>query len=561
MTAMEWKKRMPVGTDDFKRLREECYFVDKTRFIRDLLDNHGDVTLITRPRRFGKSMAMSMLSYFFKLENAQENRRLFDETEIERLGERYMQEQGQWPVVMLSLKSIKPLKYSSMVAQTAIAMHNVYAQYRYLVTEHFLQGDDYEAYQDILYERAGEDQLQASLGNLLRYLQAYHGKQVILLLDEYDTPIQAGWSAKESYYEEAISFMRTFLTEALKGNTALKFGVLTGVLRVAKESIFSALNNLEVSTVVKGKYADIFGFTQEEVEGMARELGYESKLGELKEWYDGYSFSGKEIYNPWSVVNYFANHCELDIFWLNTSGNEIIAHMMQYASHEDEENVEALLRGETLHVSVDEGVIYRDIYENSDELYTMLLTTGYLKAIRTYWEAGDVSCDVAIPNQEVQTVYRKEIKKRYTKRIGRGRLALVLRALLDGKAQEFAEGLGKYLEQIASFHDTAERESFYHGFVLGIMAWLMPKYHVVSNRESGYGRFDLGIFPKEKGIPGIVMEFKVAETEDGLEQAAKEAAAQIAEKHYLAEFEAQGVENVWKYGIAFCGKKICLLQG
>lgn len=555
---MEMQKRLPVGIDDFRKMRENCYFVDKTRFIKEFLDNYGDVTLITRPRRFGKSMALSMLSYFFTLENAEENRKLFAGTDIERAGARYMAEQGQWPVVMLSLKDLKPLTYKSMLAQMAIVMHRLYACHRYLLDD-FLQGEDFAAFQDILYERAREDKLQASLSDLLCFLQHYHGKQVILLLDEYDSPIQAAWSAKESYYDEAIAFMRGFLTSALKGNTALRFGVLTGVLRVAKESIFSALNNLKVSTVVRGRYGDIFGFTEEEVTALAKELGYEDKLEEIRVWYDGYAFSGQEIYNPWSVINYFDDACQPGIFWLNTSGNGIIAEMMQHAGKEDEQKILSLLEGKSLRIYVDEGVIYTEIYQDPDALYTMLLTTGYLKAVRTELVAGDTFCDVKIPNREVRVVYRKEVLNRYSRRLGRSGLEEIVTCLLRGEAEEFAAGLGKYLEQIASFHDTGERESFYHGFVLGLMAWLMPRYRVVSNRESGYGRFDIGVFPKEENLPGLILEFKVAETEAELERAVHEALAQIEEKHYISEFEAQGVRNVWQYGVAFCGKRVKLL--
>ena len=552
------QKRLPVGIDDFKEMRENCYFVDKTRFIKDVLDNCGYVTLITRPRRFGKSMAMSMLSYFFKLENAEGNRKLFEGTDIEKAGERYMAEQGQWPVVMLSLKDVKPLDYKSMLAQMAIVMHRLYAYHRYLL-EDFLQGEDFAAFQDILYERATKDKLQTSLSDLLYFLQRYHGKQVILLLDEYDSPIQAAWSAKESYYDEAISFMRGFLTGALKGNTALRFGILTGVLRVAKESIFSALNNLKVSTVVRGRYGDIFGFTAEEVAGLARELGHEDRLEEIRSWYDGYAFSGHEIYNPWSVINYFDDGCQPGIFWLNTSSNDIVAQLMAQATVADEKRLLRLLEGGTIDINIQEGVIYSDIYKTKDALYTMLLTTGYLKALRTELVSGQTYCELAIPNMEVRAVYEAEIVNRCRGQMERSDLYVILKHLLAGRSEQFQEGLGKYLEQIASFHDTAERESFYHGFVLGIMAWLMPKYQVVSNRESGYGRFDIGIFPKEAGIPGLMLEFKVASTEAELERAASEALAQMEKNHYPAEFEARGVQEIWQYGVAFCGKRVKLL--
>ena len=553
------KTRLPVGVDDFKELVQGNFLtVDKTRFIKELLDDSAKVTLITRPRRFGKSMAMSMLNYFFTLEDAEENRGLFAGTDIERAGEKYMQEQGQWPVVLLSLKDIKPLTYESMTTQIGFVLQKAYDEHRYLLDCNFLDEEKYKYYKNVLYGEATVDELQSSLGNLLDFLQRYHGRPVILLIDEYDAPIQAAWSAPNSYYDEAIAFMRTFLTSALKGNTSLRFGVLTGVLRIAKESIFSALNNLEVSTVVRGKYADSFGFTPEETAKMAKDLGREDKISELREWYDGYIFSGCELYNPWSVVNYFASGCITDIFWLNTSGNGIIAELVSHAREADTKKLIKLFQGEVLSISVNEGVIYTDIYSDPDALYTMLLTTGYLKSVETTLVEGEFLCKVKIPNREVRVVYRREILKRFSKGIGRSDLAETLEYLLAGDGEEFAQGLGRYLENIASFHDTAERESFYHGFVLGILAWLVPQYRVVSNREAGYGRFDLGIFPRETGIPGIVMEFKVADSEDTLAETARQALAQIEEKDYLAEFRAQGVEAVWCYGVAFCGKKVWL---
>ena len=556
------EKKLPVGVDDFKELNTGDFFtVDKTRFIKELLADKAKVTLITRPRRFGKSMAMSMLKYFFSLEGAEENRTLFAGTDIERAGDPYMQEQGQWPVVLLSLKDIKPLTYDAMVEQMAIRMRELYKQYAYLLDENALGGADHGAFQDIICGRATENDLQFALSSLLSYLHEYHGKPVILLIDEYDAPIQAAWSAPSSYYDEAIAFMRTFFTSALKGNTSLHFGVLTGVLRIAKESIFSALNNLAVSSVVKGKYADSFGFTAEETAKLAADLGREDKLPELKEWYDGYVFSGYEIYNPWSVVNYFASGCSTDIFWLNTSGNGIIADLVAQAKSKDMIRLRQLLEGRTFNICVNEGIIYTDIYSDPDALYTMLLTTGYLKSVETKLVEGEPWCKVMIPNREIRVVYRREILVRYSKGIGRSGLAETLECLLSGDAEEFALGLGHYLEAMASLHDTAEKEAFYHGFVLGIMTWLMPKYRVVSNRESGYGRFDIGIFPREQGIPGIVMEFKVADSEAALEETAQRALAQVDAKDYLAEFREQGVTEVWRYGVAFCGKKIWLAAG
>ena len=552
-------RRIPVGVDDFKTLREECYFVDKTRFIKELIDGRSEVTLITRPRRFGKTLTMSMLYYFFTNENVEENRKLFEETEIAGCGERYMREQGQRPVVFLTLNDAKNMDMPTMIERLRRIMSEVYDNFSYIITEDStLNQGEKDYYEKILSGNGNRNEIEDSLRRLSVFLYKYYGKKVVILLDEYDVPAQQGW--QYDFHKDAISFTRNFMGAAFKSNPALDFGIITGVLRIAKETIFSSLNNIEVSSVAGGRFADIFGFTQSEVEKMAKDLGKSDNTAEIKHWYDGYIFSGQEIYNPWSVINYFQQGCKPQVFWLNTSGNAIIGEMMEHADSEDDEKLISLLNGDSIETIVDEAVIYSDIYTNKDALYTMLLTAGYLKATENRIEDGEHICTLAIPNREIATVYRKEIINRYRGKMSRTDLRNILISLTTGDDEKFSSGLQKYLEQIASFHDVANKESFYHGFLLGLTAWFMPKYRIKSNRESGYGRFDLGIFPTTQEQTGVIMEFKVADSEVTLEKTAKDALSQIEKRDYLAEFREQGVTNVWKYGIAFYGKKVQVIR-
>ena len=553
-------RRIPVGVDDFKSLREECYFVDKTRFIKELIDERSKVTLITRPRRFGKTITMSMLYYFFTNENIEENRKLFEETEIAAYGERYIKEQGKRPVIFLTLNDAKNMDMPTMIERLGRIMSEVYSNFFYLSasTSPLTQGEkDY--YEKILNAKASQTEIEDSLRLLSSLLYKYHRKKVVILLDEYDVPAQQGW--QYDFHKDTITFTRNFMGAAFKSNPALDFAVITGVLRIAKETIFSSLNNIEVSSVAGGRFADIFGFTQSEVEKMAKDLGKSDCTAEIKHWYDGYMFSGQEIYNPWSVINYFQQGCKPQVFWLNTSGNAIIGEMMEHADNEDDEKLISLLNGSSIETIVDEAVVYSDIYTNKDALYTMLLTAGYLKATENRIEDGEHICTLAIPNREIATVYRKEIINRYRGKMSRTDLRNILISLTKGDDEKFSSGLQKYLEQIASFHDVANKESFYNGFLLGLTAWFMPKYRIKSNRESGYGRFDLGIFPTTHEDSGVIMEFKVADSEVALEKTAKEALAQIEKQDYMAEFREQGIKNVWKYGIAFYGKKLHIIRG
>jgi hypothetical protein len=553
---MKKSTTMPIGIDDFKKVCEEYYYVDKTSFIKTLIDGHSQVTLITRPRRFGKTLSLSMLKYFFSLEGAEENRKLFEESDIAQAGKQYMSLQGTKPVIFLTLKDIKQADFSSMMENFGILMGSVYNAFRFLLDGAVLYPEEKEYFQSILYRKASHVDLQFSLKKLTSYLRRYYNKPVLVLLDEYDAPIQAAWDY--NYYDDAIVFMRNYLSLVLKSNVDLDFAVVTGVLRIAKESIFSSLNNLKVSSVVGGGLPDVVGFTNEEIKQIAMDFSCPEKFAEIKAWYDGYNFSGHEIYNPWSVINYFDNNCQPATYWGNTSSNNILHTLLKNATNAQARDLTELLHGKKIKARLDEGVIYEDIHKNRNALNSMLLTTGYLTMVdypNPY--DGDLRGTMRIPNQEIQFLFKREVMN-YLETISTEDSELLenlLDNLLTGNITEFAAGLKKYLKLMVSYYDTANRESFYHGLLLGLLATLIPRYEVLSNRESGYGRFDVAVFPNKGQDIGVLMEFKVAETEAQLSEKAEEALAQIEANEYLTEFENRNVSTVWQYGISFCGKK------
>ena len=556
---MKQHKRMPVGVDDFKKLREGYYFVDKTRFIQELIDGHSDVTLITRPRRFGKTLTMSMLYYFFTNENAEENRKLFDGCAIAEAGEAYMEEQGSRPVIFLTLKDVKADTWDSLILNLKSVLQTLYLEFRGLLACEALDEAERNFFSRIKDMEAAPEQMQFAISNLLRYLCLCYGRKPILLIDEYDAPIQSAWES--GYYDKAIGFFRNFLSAALKSNPALDFAVLTGVLRISKESIFSALNNLKVSSVVRGDYADIMGFTGQEVGKMAAELGYADKTDEIKEWYDGYNLSGQEIYNPWSVINYFDEGGKPGTYWVNTSGNIILKSMLERVDEERQSDLWGLVQGKTVRSMLNEGLLYDDIYENKDALYTMLLTTGYLKCVGQQVEYGQEWNELSIPNKEIQSLFHQEIIRNLSGATGESTVFRMLDAMVRGNKERFANILQKILRENVSIHDAAYPETFYHGMMLGLSLLMEGRYEIESNRESGYGRFDIALIPRDNDKAGIIMEFKKARSEDALDARAEEALKQIEAKEYMTALDERGIKEVWKYGIAFHGKKVSLVRG
>lgn len=544
--------RLPVGEDDFAKVRQEYYFVDKSPFIREFMDRHGAVMLFARPRRFGKTLTLSMLRYFFDIDHAEENRQLFDGLAIARDADA-MQEQGTRPVVFLSLKEWKRLDWSGMQEEIRMHLANLFAEYRFL---HMQNPRDQQIFTAVLQETANLSTLRNALAFLMHLLEEHYGKKPILLLDEYDTPIQAAWS--RGYYQEAIDFFRGFLSSALKTNPSLDFAVLTGVLRISKESIFSDLNNLQVDSVLHTTFPVAFGFTEAEIRQLGTNLGCTASVPEIKDWYDGYRMQGHEIYNPWSVLQYFANDCEPRPYWVNTSGNAILAELMRSIDDEHAATLESLLQGGSVQAFLREGVIYSDIGDDEDALYTMLVTTGYLTVSGEQRIGYETQYDLRLPNKEMQSLFADEILRRFRHYQKKSALVRLMQALLAGDAEKAQTGLSKFLVSMVSAFDTGAKESFYHGFVLGMTAVLVPDYEVQSNRKAGRGRFDVAVFPKDTSKTGLLFEFKTAASEAELAAKADEALQQMAERDYLAPFRAREIQQVHQYGVAFCGKQVVL---
>lgn len=546
---------MPIGKDDFKELRDGgYYFVDKSETIAKLIDHPAEVTLFTRPRRFGKTLLMSMVRYFLDIEDAETHRNLFDGLKITE-NPVAMAQQGTRPVLFLTLKEWKTNTWDKMQQVIMDALGQIFDEHEFLLQAETVTRRERMIFEKIQFGEANLMTCRTALAFLLRLMEKYYGKKPVLLLDEYDVPIQMAW--EHDFYDDAIDFFREFLSAALKTNPSLDFAVLTGVLRISKESIFSDLNNLKVDSVLRTQYPEAFGFTPQEVENLANDIGHADKLAELRDWYDGYRFDGRDIYNPWSVLNYFDNGCRPAAYWVNTSGNIILGELLQHADREHMEALEGLFQGETVRGYLQEGVIYSDIEKDEDALYTVLCMTGYLTIAQAHWNGMRWRYDLRLPNREMLVLFTTEVLKRFQKGMSRSSLEILMEAFLRGDVNRVQKGLSNYLEVLTSTFDTAKsKESFYHGFVLGMTALLVPDYEVRSNRESGRGRYDVAVFPKLAGKPGMVLEFKTAESEDQLTAKAQEALAQIAARDYDAAFRARGVKHVLHYGIVSCGKSV-----
>lgn len=550
------KKKMPIGIDDFKKARDDYYVVDKTRFIADLIDNHAEVMLFTRPRRFGKTLTMSMLEYFFSIDKKEEGARLFAGTHIAKAGAQYMAEQGKYPVIFMTLKGIQNNSWSQLYGAFTFFIQKEFIKHDYLLDSTILKPVEKKFYERIMDGTAQPFEYQASLLQLTEFLSRYFHQNPIVLIDEYDAPIQAAY--QHGFYDEGINFFKGWFNNTLKNNPYLSFAVLTGVLRVAKESIFSGLNNLDVFSVLRDEYGDVFGFTGEEVATIGEDLGNKTKLAEIKTWYDGYVFGHHEIYNPWSVISYFASDCTVGPYWINTSDNSILQQLLTHVDEAQLKSLQALLQGKSVFTGINDNVAYRVIDTDKSSLYTMLLTAGYL-TIEKVIDKADSLYALRIPNEEIKRVYRMEILDTLVHGIHRMDFEDLFLYLLSGQVEDFTAQLKRIMTQFASVYDTAKGESFYHGFMLGMTALFLHKDYVVeSNRESGYGRFDVAVFPRNTMKAGVIMEFKIAATVEQLETKATEALTQIEARQYSAEFQKRQIQTVWQYGIAFCGKQVAV---
>ena len=550
LSSPEIKKPLPIGISDYKIASSEYYYVDKTMLIKDILDKKPLVSLFTRPRRFGKTLNMDMLRTFFEKTDA-DNSTYFSDKAIWSCGNAYTSYQGQYPVIFLSFKDVKCADWQETYEMITMLISSEFRRHPELAQSDRLSDYEKVQYRNLSEGKANSAEYQLSLKTLSLLLHKHFGKEAVIIIDEYDTPIQQGHSI--GFYKEIIAFMRIFFSGGLKDNSHLAFGFLTGILRVAKESIFSGLNNLTINSILDEQYSSYFGFTKDEVRRMLEYYGRGDKFDEVCEWYDGYLFGNTEIFNPWSVINYVSENCFPKAFWQSTGSNDIIGEIVAAANDEIKDNLYKLLSGDTVTSYVDTGVIYPEVQNNPYSIYSFLLVAGYLKVAGVYPQHdGNYMCDVAIPNREIAFVYSKEVLNR----TGKTSVAVSVQQALfsndTGKLQKVLEGF--LLNSVSVFDGTSE--SFYHGMMLGLCAVLSNRYRVKSNIESGYGRFDIALIPFEKNDPGFIFEFKYAGREsDDVETLASRALSQIEEKKYAADLIAVGVSDIRMIGIAFRGKK------
>lgn len=549
-------KSLPIGVSDFKLATTGYYYVDKTLMIRDFLDKKPMVSLFTRPRRFGKTLNMDMLRVFFEKTN-EDTSVYFKDKQIWQCGDYYTKHQGQYPVIFLTFKDVKSMTWEETFQKIRRLISLEFIRHNELETSSVLTAYEKEQYHLLAKDSGDEVDCQMGLQLLSLLLHKHYGMECIIIIDEYDTPIQQGHTC--NFYPEIVNFMRNFFSGGLKDNPHLAFGFLTGILRVAKESIFSGMNNLKTYSILDDGYSSYFGFTEKEVKDMLRYYGKDDKYNELSEWYDGYRFGNTEIFNPWSVINYISDNCFPKAFWQSTGSNEIIGEIIQAATPEITKDLYKLLCGEKIAAYIDTGVIYPEVQNNPYSIYSFLLVAGYLKVANIYPQSdGNFMCDVAIPNKEITFVYEKEVLNR----TNQNSLAIsISQAIFSKDTQKLQSLLEDFMVKSISSIDGAN-EGFYHGMMLGLCAILGNRYKIRSNRESGLGRFDIQLMPLAKGMPGFIFEFKHTKDEHtDLSALADSALQQIEAKKYDTELRDNGVNSIISIGIAFRGKSAVVRRG
>ena len=551
------KKSPPIGIADYVRAQTEYYYVDKTLLIKDFLDQKPLVSLFTRPRRFGKTLNMDMLRVFFEISD-EDTGRYFTDKKIWQCGEEYRAYQGKFPVIFLTFKDVKFATWENTIDKISALLQEEYDRHKEVMHGDQLASYEKEYFTRILNKTASEVELSAALEQLSKMLTKYYGTAPIIIIDEYDTPIQEGYS--KDFYEKIVGFMRNFFSGAFKDNKNLSYGFLTGILRIAQESIFSGLNNLAVNTVLDNEYDQYFGFTNEEIHEMLKYYGALGKEKELKEWYDGYLFGSKEIYNPWSVINYISKGCTPQAYWVNTGKNEILEDVLKVATDDVTEKLFSLLQGRPVIARIDQNIVYRSLTKEPANIYSLLLVAGYLKATKKQLQAdGSYLCEVSIPNKEIAAVYTSEILSHLVQSgaISNTTADKNAESLYANDQRKLQQAISDYLDQTISFYD-AGAEGFYHGLVLGLIALMDNQYKIKSNREAGDGRYDICLIPRKNIYPGIIMELKWKKdlADDSLELLAKEALSQIDKNRYDLEIKEDGITDILKFGIAFSGKKI-----
>ena len=534
-------KRLAIGIDDFRKIiKEDCYYVDKTKFIEAVLEDASNVKLFTRPRRFGKTLNMSMLKYFFDVRDNEENRKLFNGLDIEK--SRYINEQGKYPTILISLKSIKYETWEESLEQLKSLVSNLYNEFEYI--RECLNESEIELFNDIWFKKENGEYAN-SLKNLTSFLYKYYKKEVILLIDEYDIPLIT--AHKYGYYNEIINFYKIFLGEALKTNQYLKMGVLTGIIRVIKTGIFSDLNNLKVYSILEKKYSEFFGFTEEEVKKALQYFNIEEELTNVKYWYDGYKFGNSELYNPWSIIN-FLDGRELKNYWVGTSENFLIKNILENSTSRTNEILDKLFNEEEVEEAIT-GTSDLSILMDSKEVWELLLFSGYLTVKE---KLDDDIYSLKLPNMEVKKLFKKEFINVH---FGISLFRKTMEALKNLNFNDFEKYFQEIMLKSTSNWDTS-KEAFYHGLSLGMLSYLDNDYYVTSNFEAGFGRYDVVLEPKNRNDRAFILEFKVAEAENKLEKLSKEAIKQIEEKKYDINLKSKEIKEITSVGIAFYEKKL-----
>ena len=553
----EGKKPLPVGISDYIRAQSEYYYVDKTLLIKEFLDRKSFVSLFTRPRRFGKTLNMDMLRVFFEISD-EDTSKYFTDKAIWKCGDEYRKHQGKYPVIYLTFKDVKYDSWEATFTKIAGLLQEEFGRHSELRTSDKLEKYEKDYFEKVLDGRADVVELSTSLQRLSKMLAEHYRKAPVIIIDEYDTPIQEGYS--KEFYDEIIGFMRNFFSGAFKDNSNLSYGFLTGILRIAQESIFSGLNNLTVNSIMDEEYDGFFGFTEDEVNKMLAYYGASDKEEELRNWYDGYYFGNKEIYNPWSVISYLSRGCLPQTYWVNTGKNEILEDVLKTATDDIQEKLFSLLQGERVIARIDQNVVYRSLTEDPANIYSLLLVAGYLKTPKKELQGdGAWLCEVSIPNREIAAVYKSEILSHLMQigAMGRGTANKIAESLYAHDTKKLQDGIEEYMIKSISFYD-AGAEGFYHGLVLGLVALMDNQYKIRSNRESGDGRYDISMLPRENKYPGMIMELKWGKdlSDEELDTLSAEALNQINENAYDTEMKEERIPDIIKFGIAFSGKKL-----
>ena len=558
-----------IGLQDFSKIQyENVFYVDKTRFIKEWWESKDEVTLITRPRRFGKTLTMSMVEQFFSVEYTEN--KCFQDMDIWK-EQKYRELQGTYPVISLTFSSIKERNYQDAKKKICATIQMLYQKYRFLIDEDVLSEQEKDEFLRVSAETP-EYEASLTLKKLSAYLNRCYGKNVIILLDEYDTPMQEAYV--KGYWQELADFIRNLLNVTFKDNPYLARGIMTGITRISKESIFSDLNHLKVVTTTSNKYADCFGFTEEEVLNSLKEYGLEDRKDEVKKWYDGFCFGNtKDIYNPWSILNYLDNRAAAP-YWVNTSSNHLIGKLLQEGNKQVKESFEKLLRRECIYTEIDEQIVYDQLDIDENAIWSLMLASGYLKVnnsrVTETNDEWDQVYELSVTNFEVLVMLKKLVRSWFAP--SASNYNEFIKALL----QDDIKAMNLYMNRIAlsvfSFFDTGKKpseatepERFYHGFVLGLIVDLEERYRITSNRESGFGRYDIMLEPKNIDDPAIIIEFKIQDPEEEkkLSQTVEAALQQIEAKNYATELLDKGItaDRIRKYGFAFCGKTVLVGNG